>query len=169
VVFCIVAFLAGHDPAGGRGPIQQFPEIRAVRILENGLISRSSRWGCRWRSRSSTDLSRADGAAPAEQTALALLWQAKQGMFDSLLLVGLLMMPPGAILLGLAMSRDQHFGKAAGATSVVFGTIGLACDGHAGRSAVADRRARRPRLDRIQPRRRLEDLLPPTVPAATRT
>ena len=44
------------------------------------------------------DLYHADGATPEEQTTLVLLWQANQGLFDALLLVGLLVMPVGVIL-----------------------------------------------------------------------
>lgn len=55
-----------------------------------------------------------------------LLWQANQGMFDALLLVGLLVMPVGVILLGLAMRRDPAFGKGAGNVSVALGVVGLA-------------------------------------------
>jgi hypothetical protein len=37
LVFAIVAVFAGPDPAGPAGPITRFPEIRAVRTVENGL------------------------------------------------------------------------------------------------------------------------------------
>jgi uncharacterized membrane protein HdeD (DUF308 family) len=55
-----------------------------------------------------------------------LLWQANQAMFDALLLVGLLVMPVGVILFGVAMRRDPAFGKIAGDVSVALGVIGLA-------------------------------------------
>jgi hypothetical protein len=73
-----------------------------------------------------SDLYHADGATPDEQATLVLLWQANQGMFDALLLVGLLVMPVGVILLGLAMRRDPAFGKVAGNVSVALGVVGLA-------------------------------------------
>ena len=73
-----------------------------------------------------SDLYHAEGATPAEQGTLVLLWQANQGMFDSLLLVGLLVMPIGVILLGLAMRPDPAFGKVAGNVSVALGVVGLA-------------------------------------------
>jgi Domain of unknown function (DUF4386) len=73
-----------------------------------------------------SDLYHADGATPEEQATLVLLWQANQGMFDALLLVGLLVMPVGVILLGLAMRRDPAFGKVVGNASVALGAIGLA-------------------------------------------
>jgi vacuolar-type H+-ATPase subunit I/STV1 len=55
-----------------------------------------------------------------------LLWQANQAMFDALLLVGLLVMPVGVILFGLAMRQDLAFGKIAGNVSVALGVVGLA-------------------------------------------
>jgi hypothetical protein len=67
----------------------------------------------------------ADGATPDEQATLVLLWQANQGMFDALLLVGLLVMPVGVILFGLAMRRDPAFGKVTGNVSVALGAVGL--------------------------------------------
>jgi hypothetical protein len=73
-----------------------------------------------------SDLYHADGATPDEQATLVLLWQANQGMFDALLLVGLLVMPIGVILLGLAMRRNPSFGKVAGNISMTFGVVGLA-------------------------------------------
>jgi hypothetical protein len=72
-----------------------------------------------------SDLYHADGATPEEQATLVLLWQANQGMFDALLLVGLLVMPVGVILFGLAMRGDPAFGKAAGNVSVALGIVGL--------------------------------------------
>lgn len=73
-----------------------------------------------------SDLYRAEDATAAQQEALPLLWEANQGVFDALLLVGLLVMPVGVVLLGLAMRRSPAFGKAAGNVSVVLGVVGLA-------------------------------------------
>jgi hypothetical protein len=73
-----------------------------------------------------SDLYHASGATPDEQATLVLLWQANQGMFDALLLVGLLVMPVGVILFGLAMRRDPAFGKVVGNVSVALGVVGLA-------------------------------------------
>ena len=64
-----------------------------------------------------SDLYHADNATPDEQATLVLLWQANQAMFDALLLVGLLVMPVGIILFGLAMRRDPAFGKVAGTSA----------------------------------------------------
>jgi Domain of unknown function (DUF4386) len=73
-----------------------------------------------------SDLYLADGATPNEQATLVLLWQANQAMFDALLLVGLLVMPVGVVLFGLAMRQDLAFGKIAGNASVALGVVGLA-------------------------------------------
>ena len=164
VVFAIVVVFAGPDPAGPEGPIERFPEISAVRTVENGLylavlalwvplaiaVSRSLRMtrpaaalfggalnivGLAVLAAGAiphvvtsrlADLYHAAGATPEERATLVLLWQANQGMFDALLLVGLLVMPLGVTLFGLAMRRDPAFGKAAGNLSVALGVVGLA-------------------------------------------
>jgi hypothetical protein len=73
-----------------------------------------------------SDLYHAVGVSPDEQATLLLLWQANQAMFDALLLVGLLVMPVGIILFGLAMRLDPGYGKVAGTLSVALGVLGLA-------------------------------------------
>ena len=164
VVFAIVGIFAGPEPAGPAGPISRFPEIRAVRTVENGLyLVALALWvplalalfhGLR-RTRPAaalfgsalnilglavlaagaiphvvtsrlSDLYHAPGATPDQQATLVLLWQANQAMFDALLLVGLLVMPVGVILFGLAMRRDPAFGKVVGNASVALGVVGLA-------------------------------------------
>jgi hypothetical protein len=72
-----------------------------------------------------SDRYHAAGATAAEQAALVLQWQATAGMFDALLLVGLLVMPVGVILLGSAMLRTPAFGKLAAGVSVVLGVASL--------------------------------------------
>jgi len=164
VVFAMVTIFAGPEPAGPAGPIERFPEIRAVRTVENGLylavlalwvplalaLFRSLR---RTRPASAlfgsalnilglavlaagavphavttrlSGLYHASGATPDEKATLVLLWQANQGMFDALLLVGLLLLPVGVILLGVAMRRDPAFGTVAGTVGVALGVVGLA-------------------------------------------
>jgi hypothetical protein len=73
-----------------------------------------------------SDLYHAAGVSPDEQATLVLLWQANQAMFDALLLVGLLVMPVGIILFGIAMRLDPGYGKVAGTLSVALGVLGLA-------------------------------------------
>lgn len=61
-------------------------------------------------------------------------WHATQGVFDALLLAGLLVMTAGVILLGLAMHSDPALGKGIGRASVALGVAGLT----AGTAAVID-------------------------------
>lgn len=72
-----------------------------------------------------SDRYHADGATPDERATLVLLWQANQGLFDALLLVGLLVLAVGVILLGIAMRSDPAFGKTVASTSVAFGVVAL--------------------------------------------
>jgi hypothetical protein len=73
-----------------------------------------------------SDLYHAAGVTSDEQATLVLLWQANAAMFDALLLVGLLVMPVGVILFGLAMRQDRAYGKVAGNISVALGIVGVA-------------------------------------------
>ena len=72
-----------------------------------------------------SDLYHAPGATPADQAALALMWQATKGIFDAMLYVGFFVVPIGLILLGVAMLGDPSFGKGFGGLSVVLGVLGL--------------------------------------------
>ncbi len=72
-----------------------------------------------------SDLFHAPGATPGDQATLVLLWQATQGMFDALLIVGLAFLPVGLIALGVAMLGSPDFGKRFGGVTVVLGVIGV--------------------------------------------
>ena len=72
-----------------------------------------------------SDLYHAPGATPEEQATLVLLWQASQGMFDALFVVGLLLVPIGIMALGMAMLRTPAFGKGFGGISVALGLAGV--------------------------------------------
>lgn len=72
-----------------------------------------------------SDLYHAPGAAPGEQAALALMWQATWGIFDALLAVGFFVVPMGFIALGVGMLAAPAFGKVSGWLSVVLGVVGL--------------------------------------------
>jgi hypothetical protein len=146
VVFAIVGIFAGAEPPGPAGPISRFPEIRVARTVENGLYlavlalwvplalalfhslrrtrPAAALFGCALNIFGLAVL--AAGAIPDERATLVLLWQANQAMFDALLLVGLLVMPVGIILFGLAMRGDPAFGKVTGNISVALGVVGLA-------------------------------------------
>jgi Domain of unknown function (DUF4386) len=72
-----------------------------------------------------SDLYHAPGATPEDQATLVLLWQATQGIFDALLIVGLVLLPIGLIALGVAMLGASAFGKGVGGVSVVLGVFGV--------------------------------------------
>jgi hypothetical protein len=73
-----------------------------------------------------SDLYHAPGTSPEDQATLALAFQAIQGIFDSLLIVGLVIVPIGLIALGIAMLGSPAFGKGFGRTSVALGVVGSA-------------------------------------------
>jgi uncharacterized protein DUF4386 len=72
-----------------------------------------------------SDLYHAPGATPQDQATLVLLWQATQGILDAMFIVGLVLLPIGLIVLGVAMLRIPAFGKGFGGTSVVLGVLGI--------------------------------------------
>ena len=73
-----------------------------------------------------SDLYHAPGATPPEKATLVLIWQATQGIFDALLVTGLVIVPMGLILLGVAMLGAPAFGRRMGGTTVALGAVGLA-------------------------------------------
>jgi hypothetical protein len=72
-----------------------------------------------------SDFYHAPGATPADQATLVLLWQATMGIFDALLVVGLVFLPLGLIAFGVAMFRAPAFGKRLGGLSVALGVVGI--------------------------------------------
>jgi hypothetical protein len=164
LVFAWVIVLAGPDPAGTAGPITRFPDIKAVRTVENGLylavvvlwvpvylalyrrLERTRPAPALVGSALGTlglgvlaagaiphaatsrlsDLYHAAGTTAADRTTLALVWQGTQGIFDALLLAGLLVTATGIVLLGLAMHTDPAFGRRAAWLSMLLGATGLA-------------------------------------------
>ena len=73
-----------------------------------------------------SDLYHSPGATAQHQAALVAQWQATQGMFDALLVTGLVILPLGLLALGSAMISAPGFGRRIGATTVVLGVVGLA-------------------------------------------
>jgi hypothetical protein len=71
-----------------------------------------------------SDLYHAPGATPADRATLVLLWQAIQGIFDALLVAGLVLLPIGLIALGAAMLGAPAFGKGFGGVSLALGAAG---------------------------------------------
>ena len=72
-----------------------------------------------------SDLYHASGATPEAQATLVLIWQATHGIFDALLVTGLLFLPIAVIALGVAMFKAPAFGKGFGGLSVVLGVVGV--------------------------------------------
>jgi magnesium-transporting ATPase (P-type) len=162
-----VVVLAGpvgiEDPANLAGWVTRFPDIKAARVVENGIylvalilevtlflalyraLRRTSLAPALFGSvlgilglavfmvgalphvahASLSDLYHAPGATPADQAALALLWQAIWGIFDAILYVGFFVVPIGLIALGVAMLGAPAFGKGFGGVSMVLGVVGL--------------------------------------------
>lgn len=73
-----------------------------------------------------SDLYHAPGATPEEQATLALMWQATQGIFDALLVVGLVLSPTALICLGVAMFSAPAYGKGVGGLTVALGSVAIA-------------------------------------------
>ena len=164
VVFGIVGAFVGTDPAAPEGLVARFPDIRAARIVENGLyLAVIALWFIHLTALYHTlrghrlapalfgralatlglvalavgalphiattpisDLYHAPGATPEQQAALVLLWQATQGMFDALLVTGLLVLAVGLIALGLAMRETPAFGTRYGGLTIGLGVVGFA-------------------------------------------
>ena len=72
-----------------------------------------------------SDLYHAPGATLEAQATLVLLWQVTRGIFNALLVTGLLFLPIGVIALGVAMFKAPAFGKGFGGLSVVLGVAGV--------------------------------------------
>ena len=72
-----------------------------------------------------SDLYHASGATLEAQATLVLLWQATHGIFNALLVTGLVLLPIGVIALGVAMLGTPAFGKGVGGVSVVIGILGV--------------------------------------------
>jgi hypothetical protein len=73
-----------------------------------------------------SDLYHAPGATPGDKATLVNMWQATQGILDSMFIAGLLLLPIGSIVLGMGMFRATAFGKGFGGMSVVVGVLGVA-------------------------------------------
>jgi hypothetical protein len=73
-----------------------------------------------------SDIYHAQGTTPADQAALALMWQATWGIFDALLFAGLAILAAATTALGVAMIGTPSFGKGFGWMSVVIGGLGIA-------------------------------------------
>lgn len=167
LVFIIVAAFVGMDTLQPEEWIERFPDIRAARIVENGLylavlilwvphyltLHRALRgtslapalFGSALgilglvilmagalphvATAPLSDLYHAPGATAEDQASLVLMWEATQGIFDALLITGLVILPVSHIALGLAMLKSPTFGRGVGRMSVLLGAIGIIAAG----------------------------------------
>ena len=72
-----------------------------------------------------SDLYHAPGATLEAQATLVLLWQVTRGIFNALLVTGLVLLPIGVTALGVGMLGTPAFGKGVGGVSVVIGILGV--------------------------------------------
>jgi hypothetical protein len=72
-----------------------------------------------------SNLYHAPGTTPADQALLALVWQGTQGIFNALLVTGLVILPIGVTLLGVGMLGSPAFGTGYSWASVGLGVVGL--------------------------------------------
>lgn len=72
------------------------------------------------------DFYHAPGATAEQQATLVLLWHATQGIFDALLVTGLLVLPVGVTALGLAMRATPAYGPRIGLLAIGLGVVGFA-------------------------------------------
>jgi hypothetical protein len=62
---------------------------------------------------------------PDELSAIEYAWHGAQSVFDSMLATGLLLVPIGMVLLGVAMRRSRQFGPRLGWLAIGLGGIGV--------------------------------------------
>lgn len=72
------------------------------------------------------DLYHAPGTSSEDQVVLVSVWQASQAMFNALLVEGLVILPIGLMLLGLAMLGAPAFGRLLGWVGVGLGIVAAA-------------------------------------------
>ena len=73
-----------------------------------------------------SNLYHAPGATAADQASLVMVWQATQGIFNALLVTGLVVLPLALVALGMAMFDAPDFGKGYGRASVALGVVAAA-------------------------------------------
>jgi hypothetical protein len=73
-----------------------------------------------------SDLYHSPGVSSDDQATLVIVWQATQGVFNALLVTGLLIVPMSVIMLGVAMLETPAFGRRYGWLSVALGGIAAA-------------------------------------------
>lgn len=71
------------------------------------------------------DLYEASDATPADQRAIEYAWHGTQSVFDTMLATGVLLVPIGIVLLGVAMRRTPAFSRRLAALSIGLGVAGI--------------------------------------------
>lgn len=70
------------------------------------------------------DLYESQDANPTDQQAIEYSWHAAQSVFDTMLATGVLLVPIGIVLFGVAMRHTASFGRHLATVSVGLGSIG---------------------------------------------
>jgi len=76
-----------------------------------------------------SDIYHASGATPADRASIALMWQATWGVFDAILIAGLMFTPLAFLCLGASMANHDMFSKRASWLTVILGVAGLGAIG----------------------------------------
>ena len=71
-----------------------------------------------------SDLYHAPGATPTDQATLALVWHGTQGIFNALLVTGLVILPMSVLAFGAAMLGNPAFGRRRGRATIALGVVG---------------------------------------------
>lgn len=72
-----------------------------------------------------SDLYHSSEATLADRESIALMWQATWGVFDALLIAGLVFIPFSFLWLGIGLLNSETFGKAYGWLSIILGIAGV--------------------------------------------
>lgn len=70
------------------------------------------------------DLYTAPGTSPEDLRSIEYAWHAGQSVFDTMLATGVLLVPIGIVLLGIAMMRSPFFGSRLAQSSIGLGAVG---------------------------------------------
>jgi len=71
------------------------------------------------------DLYRAPGTSSEEQQMIEYAWHGAQSVFDTMLATGVLLVPIGIVLLGIAMRQAPAYGSRLAALTIGLGTVGI--------------------------------------------
>jgi len=122
LVLWVIHFLALHRTLRETGPAPALfgsvVGIVGLVVLAAGALPHAA-------SLPISNLYHAPGATPADQAMLVMAWQAMQGIFNALLVTGLVILPIGVTALGVGMLGSPAFGTGYGWASIGLGVVGL--------------------------------------------